>query len=72
FAVTMDLGPGKGIREIAFDKPEILATNAIRDELSSFAEAILNDREPEVPASDGLAALEVAHRVLAAMEADRA
>ncbi len=72
FAVTMDLGPGKGIREIAFDKPEIPATNAIRDELSSFAEAILNDREPEVPASDGLAALEVAHRVLAAMEADRA
>jgi predicted dehydrogenase len=72
FAVTMDLGPGKGIREIAFDKPEIPATNAIREELRSFAEAILNDRAPEVPASDGLAALEVAHRVLAAMETDRA
>ncbi|MBK7248457.1 MAG: Gfo/Idh/MocA family oxidoreductase [Flavobacteriales bacterium] len=68
FAVTLDLGPGKGHREISFEKPEIPATNAIREELRSFAEAIQADRRPEVPATDGLAALELAHRVLAAME----
>ncbi|MBP8824176.1 MAG: Gfo/Idh/MocA family oxidoreductase [Flavobacteriales bacterium] len=68
FAVTMDLGPGKGHREITFDKPEIPATNAIREELRSFAQAIQTGRQPEVPAQDGLAALELAHRVLAAME----
>ncbi len=68
FAVTMDLGPGKGHREITFDKPEIPATNAIREELRAFATAIHQNRQPEVPAQDGLAALELAHRVLAAME----
>ena len=68
FAVTLDLGPGKGLREISFDRPEIPATNAIREELRSFAAAIRGGRRPEVPATDGLAALELAHRVLAAMQ----
>ncbi|MBS1569607.1 MAG: Gfo/Idh/MocA family oxidoreductase [Bacteroidetes bacterium] len=67
FAVTMDLGPGKGHREISFDKPEIPATNAIREELRAFAQAIRSGKEPEVTAADGLAALELAHRVLASM-----
>ncbi|HEY0978800.1 MAG TPA: Gfo/Idh/MocA family oxidoreductase [Flavobacteriales bacterium] len=67
FAVTLDLGPGKGHREIAFEKPEVPAHNAIREELRSFALAIANDLDPEVPADDGLAALEVAHRILDAM-----
>lgn len=68
FAVTMDLGPGKGHREIAFDKPAIPPNNAIREELRSFAHAIRSGNQPEVPASDGLPALELAHRVLQAME----
>ncbi len=68
FAVTLDLGPGKGHREITFEKPEIPATNAIREELRSFAAAIQGGRMPEVPAQDGLAALELAHRVLAGMQ----
>ncbi len=68
FAVTIDLGNGRGHREIAFDKPEVPKTNAIREELRSFAQAIINCRAPEVPIADGLAALETAHRVLEAME----
>lgn len=68
FAVTMDLGPGKGHREISFDKPEIPVTNAIREELRSFARSILTDSEPEVTAMDGLRALEVAHQILGAMD----
>lgn len=67
FAITIDLGNGRGHREIGFEKPEIPATNAIREELRSFAQAILADRAPEVPAADGLAALQVAHQVLDAM-----
>ncbi len=67
FAVTIDLGHGRGFREIAFDKPEVPASNAIREELRSFACAILEDRTPEVPLQDGLAALDVAQRVLKAM-----
>jgi len=68
FAVTIDLGNGRGHREIAFEKPEVPKSNAIRDELRSFALAIINGIEPEVPIADGLAALETAHRVLEAME----
>jgi predicted dehydrogenase len=67
FAVTIDLGGGKGHREIAFEKPTIPAHNAIREELRAFTHAILNGSGPVVPATDGLAALELAHRVLDAM-----
>ena len=72
FAVRIDLGHGRGHREIAFDKPEIPAVNAIREELRSFAAACAEDRVPEVPIADGLAALETAHRVLEAMDIQHA
>lgn len=36
FSVTIDLGAGRGIKEILFEKPEIPVTNAIRDELASL------------------------------------
>ncbi|MDP4827278.1 MAG: Gfo/Idh/MocA family oxidoreductase [Flavobacteriales bacterium] len=64
FAMTIDLGNGKGFKEILFDKPEVHEGNAIRDELKSFAEAIINDTTPEVTISDGYRALDVAHRIL--------
>ena len=67
FAVSIDLGGGRGHREIAFDRPDIPAVNAIREELRSFAAACANGNAPEVPIGDGLAALETAHRVLEAM-----
>lgn len=72
FAVTMDLGKGKGIREISFEKPEIPKLNAIREELRAFAMAIREKRTPEVTIEDGCAALELAHRVLASMELQKA
>src|SRR5690606_26003708 len=72
FAVTVDLGPGKGLREIAFERPEVPAHNAIREELRAFARCILEDTEPAVTAREGAAALETAHRVLAAMELQKA
>ena len=67
FAVSIDLGNGRGFREIGFDKPAIPATNAIREELRSFAHAIIHDQVPVVSISNGLAALETAHQVLEAM-----
>jgi len=72
FSVTVDLGPGKGLREIAFERPEVSAHNAIREELRAFARCILDDTEPVVTASEGAAALETAHRVLAGMELQQA
>lgn len=64
FDMVMDLGPGKPSKKIMFDKPEIAANNAIKDELSSFADSINNKTRPVVSIEDGYAALEVAHRIL--------
>ncbi len=71
FAVTIDLGAGRGAREISFEKPEVPTTNAIREELRSFARSIIHDTMPEVSISDGSKALEIAHRVLAEMDVQK-
>ncbi len=68
FAVTMDLGEGKGVREINFEKPEVPKTNAIREELAAFARCIREGTDPMVTLADGVAALETAHAVLAGMD----
>ncbi len=72
FAVTIDLGSGKGSREISFEKPEVPKTNAIREELAAFERSIRNGTETVVSLTDGLAALETAHRVLECMEMQKA
>ena len=64
FDMIMDLGAGKPSKKIMFDKPEIVANNAIKEELSSFGKAISNKTIPIVSIEDGFAALQVAHRIL--------
>lgn len=64
FAITLDLGPGRGVRAISLDKPEIPATNAIQDELRAFALSVMNDRPTEVPLEDGRQAMAIAFRIL--------
>ncbi len=64
FAMVLDLGAGKGKKEISIDKPEIKANNAIMTELASFADAIQNNVPPPVTINDGYQALEVAYRIL--------
>ncbi len=69
FAVTIDLGEGKGFKEILFETPEIPEdSNAIRDELASLANAINTNTTPVVTVNDGYHALEVAHRILEKMK----
>lgn len=72
FAVTMDLGEGRGVREISFEKPQIPKTNAIREELAAFVRSIQDDTEPVVSLAHGTAALETAHAVLESMEMRKA
>jgi predicted dehydrogenase len=62
--MVIDLGNGKGFRQILMDKPEIPATNAIKMELESFASAIINNTVPSVTINDGYSALEVAYQVI--------
>lgn len=62
--VIFDLGEGKPIKKIFFDKPEIGEINAIKEELQAFSQAILNDTTPLVSIEDGFRALDVAHKIL--------
>jgi predicted dehydrogenase len=60
----LDLGPGKGTKQILFNKPEIKPVNAIRTELESFHSAIVNNTVPPVTINDGYSALEVAYKII--------
>ncbi len=63
YAMIMDLGNGKQ-KQIYFEQPESLKTNAIQEELKSFAEAINKKAEVSVTLEDGYQALEVANQIL--------
>jgi len=64
FGIPLDLGPGKGIRQIPFIKPEVKPNNAIKTELESFCSAIMNNTVPPVTIEDGYHALEVAYLII--------
>ena len=68
FALSIDLGGGKGTRVIFFEQPEIPPTNAIKEELSSFARSIQRNETPAVTLSDGYNALDVAYKIIERME----
>jgi predicted dehydrogenase len=68
FAMLLDLGNGKGQKQVTVEKPDIEAINAIKMELESFESAILNDTDPSVTIMDGYQALDVAYKILEKME----
>lgn len=68
FSVTIPLGEGKGVKEILFDKPQVHAGNAIRDELKAFHKAIVDDTPTVVPLEAGSRALDVALQILEKMK----
>jgi predicted dehydrogenase len=63
-ALVLELGDGKKDKEIHFEKPTIAPTNAIVEELKSFAFSIKNNQEPPVSLFDGYQALLVAHQIV--------
>ncbi len=64
YAVIMELGEGKAPKQIIFDKPDVEELNAIKRELETFHDAIVNDTTPPVTINDGYLALEVAHKII--------
>jgi len=64
FAMILDLGEEKKKRRIYFEKPEIHPVNAIKEELDSFKNSILNNTTPLVNIEDGYQALRVAQMVM--------
>ena len=54
-------------KQIYFANPEVVANNAILDELESFADAINNNSKPIVTLTDGTEALRVAYMIIESM-----
>ena len=58
------MGKGKPIKKVLFDKPDIEDVNAIKEELSTFNDAIVNDTTPIVSIEDGYNALDIAQQIV--------
>lgn len=63
-AMMIDLGPGKGQKQIIFESPKTEPVNAIKMELEMFAQSILTNTRPLVSIDDGFKALDVAHKII--------
>jgi predicted dehydrogenase len=63
-AFTFDVETNNGKKTISFYSPAIKDTNAIKLELESFRDAILNNTTTIVSEVDGFRAMEVAHQIL--------
>lgn len=62
---AMILTNAEGVKkQIYFENPKVVANNAIKDELESFADAIQADTTPQVPLLEGTEALRVAMMTL--------
>lgn len=64
FALVIDPGMGRPPKQLVFDQPNIDKTNAIREELASFARSIMTNTKPVVTIEDGFRAMQVAHQIL--------
>ncbi len=67
FAITIDLAE-KGMKQIFFDNPKVEESNAIKMELESFADSIINNKPTAITAEDGFRALEVAYKIAEQMK----
>ncbi len=61
---TFDIDTGKGKKTVAISNPIVLNTNAMKEELVAFKNAIQNDTSTPVTVVDGFRAMEVAHQIL--------
>src|ERR1051326_2160560 len=67
FAITIDLTE-KGMKQIFFDNPKVEKNNAIKMELESFTNSIINNKPTAIPAEDGYKALEVGYQIMERMQ----
>ena len=62
--ISFEINTPSGQKPISISQPVIAETNAIRDELQSFVDAVTNNQPTAVSEVDGLRAMEVAHLIL--------
>lgn len=63
-SIVIDLGENKGKKQIFFEKPEIKPINAIKTELETFYDAIINNSTPPVTILDGYNSLDLAYKII--------
>ncbi len=68
FDIVFDPGNGKVKKRILFNKPNILETNAIKEELTSFHNSIICGNPAVVTGEHGLKSLEVAYAIIECMK----
>ena len=61
---TFDIDTGKGKKTVAIANPVVTDTNAMKEELMAFKNAILTNTATAVTVVDGFRAMEVAHQIL--------
>ena len=61
---TFDIETNNGKKTVAIANPIVHEGNAIKMELESFVNSIINSTEPSVTIFDGFSAMEVAHKIL--------
>ena len=64
FSMILDLGEGKTQKEILIEKPEVKPINAIKTELETFYESIVNNTQPLVTIEDGYNSLDLAYKIM--------
>lgn len=62
FSFDLDV-PGGGKKTISIVNPKVKESNAMKDELMAFVDAVVNDKPTVVNEIDGYLALEVAHQI---------
>lgn len=72
FDIVFDMGNGKPVKKIYFDKPQLDDVNAIKEELKKFAESINQNTTPIVSLENGYQALDVAHQILEKLKSSAA
>lgn len=68
FAMIIDLGPGRQKKQILTEKPPIKPINAIKTELETFHNSIIQNTEPLVTIEDGYHSLELAYLIMDKIE----
>jgi len=63
-SLIIDFGKDRKKKQIYLDAPQVAANNAIKMELSTFADAIINNHSTVVTIEDGAKALEVAYKII--------
>lgn len=64
FAMIIDLGADKPKKQLIFEKPESKPVNAIKMELESFYDSIINNSTPSVTIIDGYNSLDLAYKII--------